>query len=46
MDTADPIRVPMCAAAALLLAATAAATVWIATRRIVRLDPMRVLRAE
>ncbi|SPF54298.1 putative Macrolide transporter ATP-binding /permease protein [Candidatus Sulfopaludibacter sp. SbA4] len=46
VDTADPIRIPMCAAAGVLLAATAAVTVWMATRRIVRMDPMRVLRAE
>jgi putative ABC transport system permease protein len=46
MDNADPIRVPLCAAAALLLAMTASLTVWTATRRIVRMDPMTVLRAE
>ena len=46
MDTADPIRIPMCAAAALLLAITASATVWAASRRIVRMDPMSILRAE
>ena len=46
MDTADPIRVPLCAAAALLLAMTASLTVWAASRRIVRMDPMTVLRAE
>ena len=46
MDTADPIRVPLCAAAALLLAMTASLTVWTASRRIVRMDPMTVLRAE
>lgn len=46
IDSVDPVRLPLCAAAAALLAATAAATVWTATRRITRLDPMRVLRAE
>jgi ABC-type lipoprotein release transport system permease subunit len=46
MTSAEPVRAWTCAAAALLLAITAAAAVWTATRRIVQLDPMAVLRAE
>jgi len=46
VEDVDPLNIATCAAAAGLLAVTAAAAVWRATRRIVLLDPMRVLRAE
>ena len=45
-DSADSIRATLCAAVALLLLAMAAITVWMATRRILRMDPMLALRAE
>jgi predicted permease len=46
ISSAEPIGAPACAFAAALLAAVAAIAVWTATKRIVRLDPMRVLRAD
>ena len=46
MNGADAIGPTTCALAALVLLAVASVAVWTATRRIVRLDPMRVLRAE
>jgi putative ABC transport system permease protein len=45
-DGAKPIGLGMCAAAAVLIAGTAAAANWIATRRLTRLDIMDVLRTE
>jgi predicted permease len=44
--TARPASLPVRAAAALTLAATAAIATWSATRRVSRLDPMAVLRSE
>jgi len=44
--SAEPPGTGMCALAALLLGITAAAAIWSATRRIVKMDPMRALRAE
>jgi len=46
MESAQPVGAGTCATAALLLGLTAALAVWVATRRIVKFDPMRVLRAE
>ena len=46
IGSAEPIGAPACAFAAALLAAVAAIAVRSATRRRVRLDPMRVLRAD
>ena len=43
---AYPLDGPTCAAAALSLSAAAAAAVWRATRRIVRMDPVSILRAD
>ncbi len=45
-DGAKPSGMGMCVAAAVLIAATAAAANWIATRRVSRLDIMDVLRTE
>jgi ABC-type lipoprotein release transport system permease subunit len=44
--TAQKLDPKTCAAAAVLLAIVAAAATWLATRRVTRLDPMEVLRAE
>ena len=46
IESAQPVGTWTCAAAALLLASTAAIAVWTATSRILRIDPMRALRAE
>ena len=46
MDAAQRMDAATCAIAAILLAAVAAVAVWAATQRILRLDPMQVLRAE
>ena len=46
MASAEPVGTWTCAAAALLLASTAAIAVWTATSRILRIDPMSALRAE
>jgi putative ABC transport system permease protein len=46
LDTAQGVDSLTCAAAAIALAAIAAIAVWSATQRILRLDPMQVLRAE
>jgi putative ABC transport system permease protein len=46
MQSAEPVGAGTCALAALLLGITAALAVWTATRRVVKMDPMRVLRAE
>jgi predicted permease len=46
MDSVQPLGVGMCASAALLLAVTAAVAVWTATARVLRVDPVRALRAE
>ena len=43
---ADTIGFAGCAAGAFVLAAAAAIALWSATRRVARLDPIRVLRAE
>jgi putative ABC transport system permease protein len=44
--TAPPIDPFTCAAASLVLSAAAATAVWIATRRVVRINPTNALRAE
>jgi hypothetical protein len=46
MASAEPVGTWTCAAAALLLASTAAIAVWAATSRILRIDPMSALRTE
>jgi ABC-type antimicrobial peptide transport system permease subunit len=46
LDTAQGVDSLTCASAAIVLAAIAAIAVWSATQRILRLDPMQVLRAE
>jgi ABC-type antimicrobial peptide transport system permease subunit len=46
MDTAQRVDGMTCGIAALLLASAAAIAVWSATQRILRLDPIQVLRAE
>jgi putative ABC transport system permease protein len=46
MEGAQRVDTATCAVAAVLLALVAAAAVWSATQRILRLDPMQVLRAE
>ncbi len=46
MEEVDPVGFPICSAAGVLLVATAAIGIWTATRRIVRMDPMKVLRAD
>jgi ABC-type antimicrobial peptide transport system permease subunit len=46
VEKTQPIGIATCAAAGLLLAATAAAATWTATHRVARMDPMDVLRAE
>jgi len=46
IEHAQPIGLWMCAPAALVLMATAAAAVWAATRRVTRIDPMNALRTE
>jgi ABC-type lipoprotein release transport system permease subunit len=46
MDAVEPLDLGTCALAALLLAITAAVAVWTATARVLRVDPMRALRAE
>ena len=46
MDAVEPLNVWTCTSAALLLAVTAAVAVWTATARVLRVDPMRALRAD
>jgi predicted permease len=46
IDGAPPVSLAVCGSAFLVIAATAASSIWIATRRIARLDIMDVLRAE
>jgi predicted permease len=46
IDGAPPVSLAVCGLAFLVIAATAASSIWIATRRIARLDIMDVLRAE
>jgi len=46
IDAVEPLNAGSCAAAALLLAVTAAVAVWRATARVLRVDPMRALRAD
>jgi ABC-type antimicrobial peptide transport system permease subunit len=46
LNTAQGVDVLTCAIAAAALAAIASLAVWSATQRILRLDPMQVLRAE
>jgi ABC-type antimicrobial peptide transport system permease subunit len=46
MDAVEPLDVRTCALAALLLAVTATVAVWTATARVLRVDPMRALRAD
>jgi putative ABC transport system permease protein len=46
MDAAQRVDAVTCITAAVALAAVAAAAVWSATQRILRLDPMNILRAE
>ncbi len=44
--TAQKLDTATCTAAAVLLAMVAAGATWVATRRVTKLDPMEVLRAE
>jgi predicted permease len=46
LDTAQRVDVLTCGVAAVLLAAIAAAAIWSATQRVLRLDPMQILRSE
>jgi putative ABC transport system permease protein len=46
MDAAQRVDAAACGFAAIVLAIVAAVAVWSATQRILRLDPMQVLRAE
>jgi putative ABC transport system permease protein len=46
VSDAERISVAACVGAGVLLGLTAAAAIWVATRRIVRLDPIAVLRSE
>jgi putative ABC transport system permease protein len=46
MEGADPVGYSICTAAGAVLVAAAATAVWTATRRIVALDPIKVLRAD
>ncbi len=46
MEGADPIGFPICTTAGVVLVAAAATAVWTATRRIVAMDPIKVLRAD
>jgi len=46
IDAVEPLNAGSCAAAALLLAVAAAVAVWRATARVLRVDPMRALRAD
>ena len=46
LDTAQRVDTATCVIAAGILAAIASVAVWSATQRILRLDPMQVLRAE
>jgi hypothetical protein len=46
MTPAEPIGAPACAVAAVVLSATAILAIRTATRRVLRLDPMMVLRAD
>jgi predicted permease len=46
MEAVDPVGFPICIAAGAVLVAMAAIDIWTATRRIVRMDPMKVLRAD
>jgi putative ABC transport system permease protein len=46
MEGADPIGFPICTAAGSVLVAAAATAVWTATRRLLALDPIRILRAD
>jgi putative ABC transport system permease protein len=45
VEKTQPIDIATCAAAGLLLAATAAAATWTATRCVVRMNPVEILRA-
>ncbi len=46
IDSAESTGVATCTTAAITLAVSAALAVWIATGRIVRMDPTAALRAE
>jgi putative ABC transport system permease protein len=46
IENAEPVGVYPCAFAAVVLAATAAIAIWVASKRIVRLDPNQILRAD
>jgi ABC-type antimicrobial peptide transport system permease subunit len=46
MAEVEPLDGATCATAALLLVVTAAVAVWTATVRVLRVDPMRALRAD
>jgi predicted permease len=46
IETAQPVGPWTCAGAGVVLAATVAAAVWSATRRVTRIDPLDALRAE
>ena len=46
MEGVDEVGFPICTAAGVVLVASAAIAVWTATRRIIRMDPMKVLRAD
>ncbi len=46
LDSAQRVDGATCAVAAVILAAIASVAVWSATQRVLRLDPMQVLRAE
>lgn len=46
IENAEPVGVYPCALAAVVLAATAAIAIWVASKRIVRLDPNQILRAD
>jgi putative ABC transport system permease protein len=46
MDAVEPLDVRTCVSAALLLAITASVAIWTATARVLRVDPMRALRAD
>jgi hypothetical protein len=46
IDSAEPVGVYPCAFAAVVLAAAAAIAIWIASKRIVRMDPNQILRAD
>ncbi len=46
IDNVEPMNASVCSIAAMVLVATSATAVWTATGRILRIDPMDVLRAE